>query len=35
VKALFEKAVHYYERNMILMLEMGDRAAQGPVLSNF
>ena len=29
VKALSEKTVQYYEDNMILMLEIGDRAAQG------
>jgi len=34
VKALFEKAVQYYEQNMILMLEIGDRAAQGRACGN-
>ena len=34
MKALFEKAVRYYEQNMILMLEMGDRAAQGRACGN-
>ena len=34
VKALFEKAVQYYEDNMMLMVEIGDRAAQGRACGN-
>lgn len=34
VKALFEKAVQYYEENMSLMIEIGDRAAQGRACGN-
>jgi len=34
VKALFEKAVQYYEENMMLMVEIGDRAAQGRACGN-
>jgi G-protein signaling modulator 2 len=34
VKALFEKAVHYYEENMMLMKEIADRAAQGRACGN-
>ena len=34
MKALFEKAVQYYEQNMIRMLEIGDRAAQGRACGN-
>ena len=34
VKALFEKAVQYYEENMILMEEIKDRAAQGRACGN-
>lgn len=34
VKALFEKAVQYYEENMILMKEIQDRAAQGRACGN-
>ncbi len=34
VKALFEKAVHYYEENMMLMREISDRAAQGRACGN-
>jgi len=34
VKALFEKAVEYYEENMVLMVEIQDRAAQGRACGN-
>jgi len=34
VKTLFEKAVQYYEQNMTLMVEIGDRAAQGRACGN-
>merc|ERR1719361_3389332 len=34
VKTLFEKAVQYYEQNMALMIEIGDRAAQGRACGN-
>ncbi len=34
VKALFEKAVQYYEENMVLMEEISDRAAQGRACGN-
>ena len=34
VRALFEKAVQYYEDNMVLMEEIGDRAAQGRACGN-
>jgi len=34
VKALFEKAVEYYEENMALMVEIQDRAAQGRACGN-
>lgn len=34
VKDLFEKAVQYYEQNMMLMVEIGDRAAQGRACGN-
>ena len=34
VKNLFEKAVQYYEQNMALMIEIGDRAAQGRACGN-
>jgi len=34
VKSLFEKAVQYYEENMVLMEEIGDRAAQGRACGN-
>eukprot|EP00095_Tigriopus_kingsejongensis_P004284 snap_masked-scaffold2020_size22516-processed-gene-0.3 protein:Tk04284 transcript:snap_masked-scaffold2020_size22516-processed-gene-0.3-mRNA-1 annotation:"hypothetical protein DAPPUDRAFT_22062" len=34
VKALFEKAVQYYEENMVLMKEIHDRAAQGRACGN-
>eukprot|EP00093_Oithona_nana_P015111 15111.XXX_998077_1001913_1 [CDS] Oithona nana genome sequencing. len=34
VKSLFEKAVQYYEQNMGLMVEIGDRAAQGRACGN-
>ena len=34
VKALFEKAVQYYEENMVLMEEINDRAAQGRACGN-
>lgn len=34
VKMLFEKAVEYYEENMVLMVEIQDRAAQGRACGN-
>ncbi|QQP42568.1 Uncharacterized protein FKW44_017275, partial [Caligus rogercresseyi] len=34
IKALFEKAVHYYEENLLLMMEITDRAAQGRACGN-
>jgi len=34
VKAMFEKAVEYYEENMVLMVEIQDRAAQGRACGN-
>jgi len=34
VKVLFEKAVEYYEENMVLMVEIQDRAAQGRACGN-
>ncbi|CAB4058403.1 GPSM2 [Lepeophtheirus salmonis] len=34
IKALFEKAVHYYEENLLLMMEIQDRAAQGRACGN-
>jgi len=34
VKVLFEKAVEFYEENMVLMVEIQDRAAQGRACGN-
>jgi len=34
VKTMFEKAVEYYEENMVLMVEIQDRAAQGRACGN-
>ena len=34
VKALFEKAVQYYEQNLALMHEIADKAAQGRACGN-